>query len=141
MSTISCRSSIAPLDCAVKLAYAGVWILCRTRRRRLGETGCNAEFMTAMGGARSSAWHHINPNCGKVSNEENQKYHRRQKYPGARLTPRRGADLAGSPQKLSLTQAGDAGDRRHHEAGKQLHGSHIALVECPGGGGQHFKNA
>src|ERR1700683_1136050 len=59
MSTISCRSRIALLDSAVKLAYAGVWILCRTRRRRLGETGRNTEFMTAMGNGPEFWWLHI----------------------------------------------------------------------------------
>src|ERR1700681_339933 len=44
-------------------------------------------------------------------------------------------------QELSLTQAGDSGDCGHHHAGKELHSSHIALVEGTGGRGQYLENA
>src|SRR5258708_38197066 len=47
------RSSIAPLDSVVKLQYAGVRTLCRTRRRRLGEEDDRGALMTAMGSDRS----------------------------------------------------------------------------------------
>src|ERR1700736_1281983 len=73
MSTISWRSSIAASDFAVKETYAGVWILCRTRRRRLVVTGVNAEFMTAMGKGPSSCGTILTRVCGKVINQENKK--------------------------------------------------------------------
>src|SRR5712671_1129242 len=53
ISTIPFRSSIAPLDSVVKLQYAGVRTLCRTRRRRLGEEDDRGALMTAMGSDRS----------------------------------------------------------------------------------------
>jgi hypothetical protein len=40
---------MAPWDLVVKLAYAGVRTLCRTRRRRLGEEDAKGALMTAMG--------------------------------------------------------------------------------------------
>jgi hypothetical protein len=40
-----------------------------------------------------------------------------------------------------VVQAGDTGNGCHHQTGKQLHGSDIAMVKSAGGRGKHLKHA
>ena len=110
----------------MKVAYAGVWILCRTRLRRLGETGCNAEFKAAMG--KGPIY------CGSILAREGTKASKEENRKDDKVDAER-PELEGSvflAEDLSLSQAGDAGNGRHHHAGEQLHGCNIALVERSG---------
>jgi hypothetical protein len=58
----------------VKVAYAGVWILCRTRRRRLGEIARDAEVEAAMGKGADFLLLHISAGLWKSKQaKKNQK--------------------------------------------------------------------
>lgn len=43
------------------------------------------------------------------------------------------AALSGKAGKTSLLQAGDTGNSRHHQAGKQLHSNHVPVVKSTRG--------
>src|SRR5215467_9893537 len=69
MSTISYRSSLALFGWSARVAYAGVWILCRTRLRRFGTAAFSADCIATMGKGAVLALHHISAGMWKSMQE------------------------------------------------------------------------